>query len=168
MLFRSLAWDNPINLSNVNLATGALTGPCVDSRLYGMSSSTGAITSNQWGPCQSRLDLYPSNQAHTITLTGTASLPLKTHFLSTVSYGWRLQDDSFLPFTSNRCFTTKPAEVGTIDLSRCANALAAMPTINGRSLNGDIRPLMVNATLVNNFFQDLNLKIGRASCRERV
>ncbi len=154
----SLTWDNPINLSNVNLATGALTGPCIDRQTYVVSSSTGAITSGQWGPCQSRMDLYPSNQAHTITLTGAASLPLKTHFLSTVSYGWRLQDDSFLPFTSNRCYTSNPAEVGTTDPTRCATALVAMPTINGRNLGGDIRPLMVNATLVNNFFQDLNLK----------
>jgi hypothetical protein len=105
------------------------------------------------------MDLYPNNQAHTITASGTASLPLKTQFLGTVSYGWRLQDDSFVPVTSNRCYTSNPALVGTTDLTRCSSgALLAMPTISSRSLDGDVRPLMVNATLVNNFFKDVNLK----------
>ena len=146
----TLNWDNAINLSGVGAA-------CVDSRTYA-NLANGNINGTQWGTCRSRLDLYPNNQAHTITLTGTASLPLKTQFLSTVSYGWRLQDDSFVPFTSNRCYTSNPALVGTTDLTRCTTALAAMPTISSRNLDGDVRPLMVNATLVNNFFKDLNLK----------
>ena len=90
------------------------------------------------GPCRGRVDLYPSNQAHTFTLTGTASLPLKTKFLGTVSYGWRLQDDSFLPFTIN-------------------SAIVA-PGLSRGSLNGDVRPTMVNLTLVNNSVDRLNLK----------
>src|SRR3989304_1380949 len=75
----TLVWDNPFNISGVGSA-------CVDA-----PNST----------CRSRLDLYPSNQAHSFTLTGTAKLPVKTTFLGTVSYGWRLQDDKFLPFTIN-------------------------------------------------------------------
>jgi len=90
------------------------------------------------GPCRGRVDLYPSNQAHTFTLTGTASMPLKTKFLGTVSYGWRLQDDSFLPFT--------------------INSLIAQPTLSRGSLDGDVRPTMVNLTLVNNFVDRLTLK----------
>jgi len=99
-------------------------------------------------PCNARVDLYPSNQAHTFTLTGTANLPLKTHFLGTASYGWRLQDDSFLPFTINRCYTGGP----------CAGALQVMPSLSRGDLNGDMRPAMVNLTLVNNFINNLNLK----------
>ena len=90
------------------------------------------------GPCRGRVDLYPSNQAHTFTLTGTASLPLKTNFLGAVSYGWRLQDDPFLPFT--------------------INSAIAQPTLSRGSLDGDVRPTMVNLTLVNNFVDRLNLK----------
>ena len=33
-----------------------------------------------------------------------------------------------------------------------------MPTISKTSLGGDVRPIMVNATLVNNFFDRVNLK----------
>ena len=140
----TLVWDNPIH----NL----LGGQCVDSATF--TATTGV------GPCQGRLDLYPSNQAHTVTLTGTASLPLKTSFLGTLSYGLRRQDDPFLPFTINRCYTSNPALVGTLDATKCVTStgvaapLLAMPTITKGSLGGDMRPLLVNLTLVNNSLVD--------------
>jgi MtrB/PioB family decaheme-associated outer membrane protein len=115
----TLLFDNPANPT------------CTD---YALSINY----TSRYGPCRARADLYPSNQAHSFTLTGTASLPLKTQFLATASYGWRLQNDSFLPFTSN----------------------SALPqfTLSRNSLEGDVRPAMVNLTLVNNFVNDLNLK----------
>jgi MtrB/PioB family decaheme-associated outer membrane protein len=119
----SLTWDNPTNRTGIGAA-------CVDSATYNPAAGT--------GPCRGRFDLYPSNQAHTITLTGTATLPFKTHFVGAASYGWRLQDDSFLPFTINSAVT--------------------QPSISRRSLDGEVRPTMVNATFVNNFFKDLGLK----------
>ena len=116
----TLVFDNP-----------AVAGsPCVSSAAINYNTAT--------GPCQGRADLYPSNQAHTFTLTGTASLPLKTHFLGTASYGWRWQNDSFLPFT--------------------INSAIANPTLSRNSLDGDVRPAMVNLTVVNNFVERLNLK----------
>jgi MtrB/PioB family decaheme-associated outer membrane protein len=119
----TLVWDNPLNLTGIG-------GACVDSATYNPAGGT--------GPCRGRLDLYPSNQAHTFTLTGTASLPFKTHFVGAASYGWRLQDDPFLPFTINSAVT--------------------QPSISRRSLDGDVRPAMINATFVNNFFENLGLK----------
>ena len=59
------------------------------------------------------MNLYPNNQAHTVTLSGAATLPYKTNFMGTTSYGWMLQDATFQPFTINRCYTTNPALVGT-------------------------------------------------------
>ena len=117
----TLTWDNPLNTSGVGAA-------CVDSATYAAGS----------GPCRGRFDLYPSNQAHMFTLTGTANLPFKTNFIGTASYGWRLQNDSFLPFTVNSAVT--------------------QPSISRSSLDGDVRPTMVNATLVNNYFKDVGLK----------
>jgi MtrB/PioB family decaheme-associated outer membrane protein len=118
----TLTWDNPL--------TTGLGAACVDSATYNQGAGT--------GPCRGRLDLYPSNQAHTFTLNGTASLPFKTNFIGAFSYGWRLQNDPFLPFT--------------------ANSAVIQPTISRRNLDGDVRPTMINATLVNNFFRDLGLK----------
>ncbi len=117
----TLVYDNPFNITGLGPNGGP--GGCVDS---------------PGSPCQSRLDLYPSNQAHTFTLTGTARLPLKTSFLGTFSYGWRLQDDKFLPFTTNTALT--------------------QPALLRSSLDGDVRPTMVNLTLVNRYFSRLNLK----------
>jgi MtrB/PioB family decaheme-associated outer membrane protein len=119
----SLSWDNPLNLSGVGAA-------CVDSAIYDQNAGT--------GPCRGRVDLYPSNQAHSFTLNGTASLPMKTNFVGAFSYGWRLQNDSFLPFS--------------------VNSAVIQPAISRRSLDGDIRPMMINGTFVNNFFRDVGLK----------
>lgn len=120
----TLVWDNPINL-NAGCASGS--GDTADYRTNG----TG-------GPCRGRIDLYPSNQAHTFSFTGTTALPLKSHFLGTVSYGFRKQNDPFLPFTINSAIT--------------------QPSISRESLDGDVRPLMVNATLVNRYWDHLDLK----------
>ena len=119
----TLTWDNPLNTTGLGAA-------CVDSAAYNPAAGT--------GPCRGRLDLYPSNQAHTFILNGTASLPFKTNFIGAFSYGWRLQNDPFLPFT--------------------INSAVIQPTISRRSLDGDVRPTMINATLVNNFFRDVGLK----------
>lgn len=112
----TLVWDNPFNTSGVGSA-------CAD-----------ALGST----CRSRLDLYPDNHAHTFTLMGTARLPLKTSFFGTASYGWRLQNDAFLPATINQATT--------------------QPVLLRNSLDGDVRPTMVNMTLVNRYVDRLNLK----------
>lgn len=119
----TLVWDNPLNLTGVGSA-------CTDSATYSNALGT--------GPCRGRIDLYPSNQAHTFTLSGTSKLPLKSHFLGTVSYGFRRQNDPFLPFTINSAVT--------------------QPAISSGSLEGDVRPLMINATLVNRYFDRVDLK----------
>lgn len=127
----TLVWDNPFS---TNPFVGAVGSACVD-----IAGST----------CRGRLDLYPSNQAHTFTLTGTARLPVKTTLLGTVSYGWRLQDDNFLPFTINPAIGPL-APGGALPSSR--------DSLLRKSLDGDVRPTMVNLTLVNRYFSRLNLK----------
>jgi MtrB/PioB family decaheme-associated outer membrane protein len=131
----TLTWDNPLNLSNASAIDGSVSGPCTDTATWS-PASTGRDGNR--GPCRGRLDLYPSNQAHTITLTGAASLPLKTHFMGTASYGWRLQNDTFLPATIN-------------------SALAPL-AISDRGLGGNVNPTTVNLSVVNNAIDKLNLK----------
>ncbi|MGB7949237.1 MAG: MtrB/PioB family outer membrane beta-barrel protein [Candidatus Binatia bacterium] len=134
----SIVWDNPMNLTGVGTA-------CQDSATLNYNTGTGA--------CRGRMDLYPNNQAHTVTLSGAARLPYKSNFMGTVSYGVRLQDASFSPFTINSCYGSGPKPAS------CADAtLTPLPTISRSSLSGDVRPLLVNATLVNNFFDRVNLK----------
>lgn len=131
----TLTWDNPLNLSNASAVDGRVSGICSDTATWSPASSG---TDANRGPCRGRLDLYPSNQAHTFTLTGAASLPLKTHFMGTASYGWRLQNDTFLPATIN-------------------SALAPL-AISDRRLGGNVQPTTINLSLVNNAIDNLNLK----------
>ncbi len=125
----TLTWDTPLNRSG----TGAA---CTDSATYNSGTTTGADANR--GPCRGRIDLYPSNQAHTWTLTGTKSLPFKSFLMGTASYGMRLQNDPFLPFTINSAVT--------------------QPAMPRGSLDGDVRPAMVNLTLVNRYVDNLDLK----------
>jgi putative beta-barrel porin MtrB/PioB len=152
----TLIWDNPIHamLGGTTIGSSIFGGSCQDSAVYDPASGI--------GPCKGRLDLYPNNQAHTITLTGTATIPwtMNTRFLGTVSYGWRLQDDNFLPFTINSCYVPGGGVNPNPATGSCKDAnFTALPTISNHSLNGDVRPLMVNTTLVNNsLVTGLNLK----------
>jgi hypothetical protein len=122
----TLIWDNPF--------VSGLGSGCVD--------ASGAT-------CRSRLDLYPSNQAHTISFTGTANLPYKTNLFGTFSHGWRLQDDKFLPFTINSAIG--PLAPG-----------AALPSSRAallrQSLDGDVRPTNIDVTLVNRYIERLDIK----------
>ncbi len=124
----TMVWDNPANTSGVGSA-------CTETAA--MAQNSNGSDANR-GPCRGRMDLYPSNQAHTWTLQGAAALPLKTQFMGTASYGMRLQNDPFLPFTINSAVT--------------------QPAMPRGSLDGDVRPTMINATLVNRYFDHLDLK----------
>ena len=134
----TLTWDNPINLD-----TSGPGGTCTSSATFSSSATNG--TDANRGSCRGRLDLYPSNQAHSIALTGAAELPMKTHFMGTVSYGWRLQNDPFVPGTINQA---------ALNAVNGGNPLR----ISNNSLNADVRPMMVNATVTNNAIDHLNLK----------
>jgi MtrB/PioB family decaheme-associated outer membrane protein len=138
-LTSNIVWDNPMNLTGVGAA-------CQD------SATVPNYTTNL-GTCRGRMDLYPNNQAHTVTLSGAATLPYRTNFMGTASYGVRLQDASFLPFTINSCYGSGPKPASCADA-----ALTPLPTISKNSLSGDLRPLMVNATMVNNFFEGVTLR----------
>jgi len=118
----TLKWDNPIN--------PGIGAACTDDAAYSNTAGT--------GPCRGQLDLYPDNRSHTIALSGGTALPAKTNFMGTFSYSWRLQDDSFLPFT--------------------VNTALAQPTISASDLGGDVRPLLLNLTFTNNYFKKLGVK----------
>lgn len=112
---------------------GEMTGPagaCVDSAAWSASTGTGA--------CNGRETTYPDNQAHTFTLNGGLNLPLHTHLMVSASYGWWLQNSDFTSFTDN-------------------SAIPFQPLPRAR-LGGDVQPFFVNATVVSNPIQRLDLK----------
>lgn len=123
--YQVLTWQNPDVWGELGPS-----GACADSATY----SPGAGT----GPCQGRTSTYPDNEAHNFTLNGGLSLPYNTHAIASVSYGWWLQDSSFIPFTINSALPSQP--------------------LPRSSLGGDVTPFFGNFTLVSNPLQPLELK----------
>ncbi len=79
----TLTWDNPFRAVDSTAANA-----------YALSSGGGAS--------RGLIDLYPDNIAHNLSVTGSLSdLPLRTRVSLTASWGWRFQDDDFVPYTTN-------------------------------------------------------------------
>lgn len=80
-----------------------------------------------------RLDLYPNNTAQNVSFSGAATLPFSTRFVTTLSSGWRRQNNSFIPYTINTALTTD----------------ATFPTLPAQSLNGKVGTTLMNFSLTN-------------------
>ncbi|MBI3002229.1 MAG: TonB-dependent receptor, partial [candidate division NC10 bacterium] len=93
------------------------------------------------GSSRGRTDLAPDNSAHTIRLSGAATLPVgfPARFAGTFSYGMRFQDDPFVPHTIN---------------SASSDPGLALPAA---SLDGEVRTLLANLVLTGRPWRDLNL-----------
>jgi MtrB/PioB family decaheme-associated outer membrane protein len=93
------------------------------------------------GPSRGRTDLAPDNSAHTIRLSGAATLPVgfPARFAGTFSYGMRFQDDPFIPHTINTAI---------VDPSL---------TLPAASLDAEVRTLLANLVLTGRPWRDLNL-----------
>ncbi len=124
--FDTVSWANPDTWGNPTTARGG----CLDSATY--SSLSGL------GPCNGLRAMYPDNEAHNFTLNAGATLPFNTHLMASASYGWWLQDASFIPFTDNSALPFKPLPQG--------------------SYGGDVQPAFINATLTSNPIEPLELK----------
>ena len=125
--FSTLTWQNPNTWDE-------MTGPggsCVNSATY-----PGPSGGN--GPCSGRDFTYPDNEAHTFTATGGLSLPMDTHLMGSISYGWWLQNQSFIPLTDN---TALPSQ-----------------RLPQQSLGGDVSPFFANFTAVSRPLDQIRLK----------
>ncbi|HTR25752.1 MAG TPA: MtrB/PioB family outer membrane beta-barrel protein [Terriglobales bacterium] len=120
-----LRWSNPDVWNQLSP-----TGKCTSSTLYSPSGGT--------GPCAGQMQLYPDNQAHTFTVDGGLTLPFHTRAMGSLSYGWWLQNQGFIPLTVN----------------------TALPNqrLPQSSLGGDVQPFFANATLVSNPVERLELR----------
>ncbi len=124
----TLTWQNPNTW-------GEMTGPggsCVDSPVYSGSGTAGV------GPCNGRDFTYPDNEAHTFEATAGLNLPMDTHIMGSVSYGWWLQNQGFIPFTINSALPSQ-----------------ALPR---QSLGGDVSPFFANFSVVSRPMDRLRLK----------
>jgi MtrB/PioB family decaheme-associated outer membrane protein len=112
----ALIADNPLRIT--------------DSPLSAAGSST---------PARGRLSLAPDNLAHTVGLTGGLNLPWRSRLTGTFAYGWRFQDQAFLPHTIN---------------SAIVNPGLTLPANN---LDGDVRTLLATLRFTSRPFRDITV-----------
>lgn len=105
----------------------------------------GAFAGTTSTPGRGRTDLAPDNSAHTIRLSGAATLPVgfPARFAGTFSYGMRFQNEPFVPHTINANIPT-------------GNPGASLALPAG-SLDGEVRTLLANLVLTGRPHRDLNL-----------
>src|SRR2546425_323416 len=70
----------------------------------GCTAADGGANAQETG----RVSLAPANMAHTFSLAGGVSLPMRTRLTANVSYSLRLQNETFLPHTINGAFLGDP------------------------------------------------------------
>jgi MtrB/PioB family decaheme-associated outer membrane protein len=83
----TLVWDNPIRLTDRELAGGNVSGD---------ASSLG------------RMAMWPDSSSHTVSVAGSLALPARTRAFASASVGRWLQDAQLLPFTINPAIAPIP------------------------------------------------------------
>jgi len=62
-------------------------------------------------PSKGLIDLAPDNHYHNVSVSGSyMKIPLKTRVSATASWGWMIQDDDLVPYTTNTALTTPSGE----------------------------------------------------------
>ncbi len=121
----SLTWNNPFRVTD-SLATGSGGG------------------NNRGNFIQGRVALYPDNIANTVTLSQAWTLPCKTRFTGSMSYGAYVQNDSFLPYSTN----TAISPLAGFDVTNTS-------TLPQQDLDGLASVFAQNATLTNTAIEKL-------------
>jgi len=106
------------------------TAVVADNPCFGLAACAGDAA----GPARGQVSLPPSNMAHTVSLAGAVSLPMRTRVSASASYSLRLQDETFLPHTIN------PA-IRSATLTLPASSLDGMVGTFMFNLNATSRPL---------------------------
>jgi MtrB/PioB family decaheme-associated outer membrane protein len=58
-------------------------------------------------PSKGLIDLAPDNHYHNVSVSGSyMKIPLKTRVSATAAWGWMIQDDDLVPYTTNTALTT--------------------------------------------------------------
>jgi MtrB/PioB family decaheme-associated outer membrane protein len=103
----TLTWDNPFRATD-------------------STSSTAYLQTNQNGASKGLIDLYPDNDYHNVSLTGSyMDLPLRSRISATTSWGWMRQDDALVPFTTNTAITATSTPAAPFNASDPANLPAS-------------------------------------------
>jgi MtrB/PioB family decaheme-associated outer membrane protein len=92
-------------------------------------------------PAHGRLSLAPDNMAQLVSLSGGVNLPWRSRLTGTFSYGWRFQDQDFLPHTIN---------------SSIVNPGLTLPA---KDLDGDVQTLLATLRFTSRPFRDITVGV---------
>ncbi len=99
---------------------------------------------------ESQIQLVPDNHSHSITGSGTISLPFNTQFTGNLSSTWIFQNDQFLPYTLNTAI---------LATSVPGSPQAATLALPRSSLDGEVRTLAQSYALTNRAIKDTTLNL---------
>ena len=108
-----------------------------------LAVSAGGLNRGRFAEAQ--IDLFPENYSHSISGSGSISLPFRTQFTGNLSSTWILQNDQFLPYTLNT------AILATNVAGTPQAATLALPQ---NSLDGEVRTLTQSYALTNRAIKD--------------
>jgi MtrB/PioB family decaheme-associated outer membrane protein len=98
----ALIWDNPVRFTDQTTSNAYSTGE---------------------GSSQGRMALFPDSSAHTVSASGSISLPAKSRAFGYVSLGTWLQDEQLLPHTINTAIAPIPLARETADAEARVTAM---------------------------------------------
>jgi MtrB/PioB family decaheme-associated outer membrane protein len=98
-----------------------------DNPCFANAAACGGNDGGAAAPRFGTISLPPDNQAHSLNIAAGVNLPMRTRLTANLNYSLRLQNDTFLPHTSNP-------------------ALAANPDLRlpQDSLNGNVQTVLIN------------------------
>jgi MtrB/PioB family decaheme-associated outer membrane protein len=97
-------------------------------------AGVGACAGDAAGPARGQSSLAPDNMAHTVSVAGALTLPMRSRVAANAAYSLRLQDETFLPHTVN------PA-IRSDTLTLPASSLDGMVGTFLFNVNASTRPL---------------------------
>lgn len=125
-----LRWQNPFN--NVDE--------------QGVPTTPGGGATNRGRFAEAQIDLFPENYSHSISGSGSISLPFMTQFTGNLSNTWIFQNDQFLPYTLNTAI---------VAFNVPGSPQAAALALPQSSLDGEVRTLTQSYALTNRAIKDL-------------
>ena len=151
----SLSWDSPlVNTSSAAISV-ANTNPVPPGTAF---VTVGAVSRTNL------MDLYPNNDEHNLTLSGSYDLPWETRVDASATYFLAEQDDDLHPYTANQAMLTGAAiarstatGLATTVMPFNGNDVASLPT---QSANASYEQQHYSLGLTNRAIEKLEIRAG--------
>ncbi|HET9491114.1 MAG TPA: MtrB/PioB family decaheme-associated outer membrane protein [Methylomirabilota bacterium] len=121
----------------LSMFQNSLSRVIADNPCFGNVASCGASDGGAAAPASGQIALAPDNMAHTLSLAGGVTLPLRTRLTANVAYSLRLQNETFLPHTINPAISDPALALPQDSL----NGMVGTTLVNLSATSRPLRPL---------------------------